>query len=145
MSGVKPLTNLNNLWTYRLAEQPARITNPLCPFFSQRHFNMKILTVSLIDSCLFYCLHLFSLHKREVPDDSYMKTNNLFMLWPFSPAEVIFMCAIANSVISVLMGFKWNMNYWRWALGWGGLWLPQLHEDMRGSIEALSVVFLVRQ
>lgn len=119
MSGVKPLANLNNLWTYRLTEQSARITNPLCLFFFLLHFNMKILTVSIIDSFLFYHLYSFSLHKREVLNDSYMKTNNLFMFCSCTPAEVIFLCAITNTVISVVMGFKWNMNYWRWARGWG--------------------------
>lgn len=88
-------------------------------FFSRLHFNMKILTVYFIDSFLFYHLYSFSLHRREVLNDSYMKTNNLFMFCTCTPAEVIFLCAITNTVITVVMGFKWNMNYWRWACGWG--------------------------
>jgi len=67
---------------------------------------MKILTVSLIDSFLLYHLYLFSLHKRKVLNDSYMKTNNLLMFCSCTPAEVIFLGAITNTVISVVMGFK---------------------------------------
>lgn len=80
---------------------------------------MKILTVYLIDSFLFYHLYSFSLHRREVLNDSYMKTNNLFMFCTCTSAEEIFLCAITYFVISVVMGFKWNMNYWQWACGWG--------------------------